>query len=299
MKDKPNPLFAIAADNYKNEILSMRKLSTYKSGSMMLRELTEEFGYMRVNSIKKQHIQRYITRLSNSIGLESIKHYMGVLKGVLENADDDYEWPQRLVMPKRIRTPQTYYTVEEMRKLIQIATGQDKLLIMFLSETGCRIGEAVALQKKDIQNGVVDINKNVFEGFLQDTPKTSSSIRKVSITPTLEQAISRHFLTEEDSYIFRSPTGRPAWPQQFVYALRKICDQAGIKYKSPHSFRRGNITMLALDLEIPINIIGARVGHGHTDVTCGVYVKVQEGKDKKWLPKIEEMLYSLDKQSEV
>lgn len=286
-KVKPNPIFAIAADNWMNEVACMRKSSTYGLNKYRVQSLVDEFGYLKVGSITKVHLQKFIRKSSEKWGAESVSHHVTLFKKIMEHADEDWEIPRRLSMPKRRKVRQDYYTVEEMRKLIQSSSGSIKTLIMLFCETGLRLGEALALNKSDIKNNVLSINKNVYAGILQDTPKTDSSVREITLTDTLVQRIS----DMAEGILFQSPGGRYMWPQSLVNTLRGVCKVAGVEYKSPHAFRRGNITALYLTLKIPEKVIGLRTGHQSSSMLLGTYCQIEYGADAEYVPKIKEMLY--------
>lgn len=284
---KPNPIFAIAADNWMNEVACMRKSSTYGLNKYRVQSLVDEFGYLKVGSITKVHLQKFIRKSSEKWGAESVSHHVTLFKKIMEHADEDWEMPRRVSMPKRKKVRQDYYTVEEMRKLITNSSGSIQVLIMLFAETGLRLGEALALNKSDIQDNVLSITKNVYAGILQDSPKTDSSVREITLTDTLAQRLQDF----PEGILFQSPGGRYMWPQSLVNTLRGVCKVAGVEYKSPHAFRRGNITALINDLLMPETIVGMRVGHIAGGMTLGVYTFTEFGKDKVWVPKIEEMLY--------
>ena len=286
---KPNPLFAIAADDYKNEVLSLRKISSYKSYSRHIDKLIAYFGHQRIEDITKQDIQKYIVKVSQINGFETMRVHLIAFRGIMEYADEDWEMPGRLKKPKKGRPKQEFYTFEEVRKLLYHSAGHTKILIMLLAETGLRLGEALALTPTDILDYTLSVTKNVYEGRLQDTPKTESSIRKLCISETLNKELKT--LMTPGKVLFRGINGRPLWPQQLTYELRNVCANAGVTYKGFHSFRRGNITELILNLLIPERIVGMRVGHLSTSTTLGVYCKAVEGQDKPWVPKIEQALY--------
>jgi integrase len=295
-KEKANPIFAIAADNWKEQVMSLRKYGGYKSTARTVNELVDQFGHMRVQSITKEHIQKYIVKLSARIGMSQIKRLIGTFKGIMELADDDWEMPRRLKYPKAKKPYQPYYVFEDVRKMLQHSMGIEKVLIMLLAETGCRIGEAVALQTADIRPGKISITKNLYEGVLQDSPKTDSSIREVSISGKLEAELRKLCLSRPQDFVFRSGSDyRAYWPQQFSGRLKEICYNAGVEYKGSHAFRRGNITELLNDLEMPERIVGARVGHLSSGTTLGVYCKVKSDSDVVWVPKIEKWLYEGEK----
>ncbi len=285
-------LFAVAADNWKCQVMSLRKYGTYKSTNRLVNNLIDEFGAKRVQSITKEDIQKYIVKLAARVGMSSIRSLMIVFKGIMEYADDDWEMPRRLKYPKSKKPYQPYYIFADVRKMLLHSTGIEKVLIMLLAETGCRIGEAVALQTADIKPGKISITKNLYEGVIQDTPKTDSSIREVSISGRLESELRKLCLSIPKGFVFRSPSEfRAYWPIQFCAKLKDICYNAGVEYKGSHAFRRGNITELITELEIPERIVGARVGHLSEGSTLGVYCKVKTDADTVWVPKIEKWLY--------
>ena len=291
-KPKDNPLFAIAADDWKNQVLALHKASSHKSTGSIANQLIDEFGHMKVQDITKEDIQKFIVRLSTRVGLSQIKHTLTTFRGIMEYADENWDMPTRLKLPKSKRPYQPFYTFEEVRKLLRHASGTEKVLTMCLAETGCRMGEAIALQTADLRPGKISITKNLYEGVIQDTPKTDSSIREVSISGTLEKEMLRLCNSRPQDFIFRSPAGdRAYWPQTFIGKHREICANAGVEYKGSHAFRRGNISELLTELEIPERIVGARVGHLSTGTTLGVYCKVKVGLDEKWVERIEKWLY--------
>lgn len=282
-------MFAIAADNYVNEILGLNKYGSFKSNKRIVKHLIQEFGHKRVQSVTRQDIQRYIGKLNETMGTEYLRHHLSTFRGIMEYADDDWVMP-RVKLPKRIKPKQDFYSFEEARKLMEITSGQDKVLVMVLAETGCRLGEALALTPDDIKPYEVNITRNVYEGFVQDTPKTDSSIRKVTISERLYNQILT-LKRKQNEFIFQSKTGRPEWPQILSVRFREICDKHSVEYKGFHAFRRGNITELCTVIGIPERIVGVRVGHLSSGTTLGVYCKTLPGCDKIWIPEIEKRLY--------
>lgn len=285
---KENKLFAIAADDWRNDVMDLRKFGSHKRYNILVRKLVLEFGDKRVNSIDKHTLQRFIQRMNQTSGVDNIKQHLNVFKGIMEYADDDFQMP-RLKLPKREKPKQEIYTFEETRKLLRNSSGKDRVLIMLLAETGCRIGEALALTENDVKETHISITKNVYNGVLQSSPKTQSSIRNTSISETLYSELKRIFPVK--GFIFKTEAGNPEWSQNFGIRLKEICRKSGVEYKGCHAFRRGNVTELILKIKIPERIVGMRVGHLSDSITLGVYCKPQVGDDDEWVPVIEKYLY--------
>lgn len=287
-KKKPNPLFVLAADEYANEVLALHKYGTHKNNLRIVKHLSAYFGHFHVQSITKSDIQKYIVQLSQQSGAAAVFNYMKVFKAIMEYADDEWEMPSRLKKPRMAKPKQELYMFDEVRRLIANSREQTQVLIMLLAETGMRLGEALALGPSDVVDSVISVNKNVYLGWVQDSPKTDSSVRKICISNTLYESLQTLY---GHKYLFHTRSGRPAWPQTLVDELREICKKAGVEYKAFHAFRRGNITELILNLLIPERIVGMRCGHLSDSVTLGVYCKAMPGSDKPWVPLIEQSLY--------
>src|SRR5579859_4730762 len=105
-KIKPDVLFAIAADNWKNQVLSLSKYGSFKTTSGIVDRLILAFGHLKIRQITKEVIQRYIVKMSATVGADYIRQNIIALKGIAEYADDDWELPRRLKYPRKTRPKQ-------------------------------------------------------------------------------------------------------------------------------------------------------------------------------------------------
>jgi integrase len=162
---------------------------------------------------------------------------------------------------------------------------------MLLAETGCRIGEVVGLQTRDIQGNTLKIQRDACGGILQDSPKTDSSVRNITISDQLLKELKNIILDGPECFVFRTRDDKMSYPVLLVKKIKEACELAEVAYKSPHAFRRGNVTFCINELLIPERIVGMRVGHDSGGITLGVYVQARSGCDKEWAVKIAEYLY--------
>ncbi len=290
-KSRESPLFVIAADSYKHDVLSLKKASTYYNVCYVVDKLILEFGPQKVDQISKKDIQNFISKLNVSVGAGAIRRYISVFRSICQWADEDFVLP-RLTLPRKRRTQQDFYTVEEFRKLIKASSGEEKALVMLLAETGCRVGEAIGLQTRDLSGNTLKIERDVCGGILQDSPKTDSSLRSITISDQLVAELRHLILNGDECFIFRTPEDKMSYPLRLTKMIKSVCEKAKVEYRSPHAFRRGSITFMINDLHIPERVVGLRVGHFSGGVTLGVYVQAVSGCDKDWVPKIADYLYS-------
>jgi integrase len=280
---------------YEDQILELKKPSTQKSWRAYLQEMIEDLGYLKMDKLSSQAIQAYFTKLSKRISGASVVTHWTALSAVLRYAVNEgyIDGFSRPVLPKVYKNSQQWWNIDQMRLMIEKSTGRLRVFLMLLTETGCRIGEALGLQTADlnIPDLTLSIKRTVYDGR-PNAPKTQSSLRTLAISEELCYAL-RSLINpaKVDAYIFRTAVGHPWRPSTILGWLNPLYDRLGLQRKGFHAFRRGNITHLIMNLEMPESVVGQRVGHLSEGMTLGVYVQKIEGLDKKWIKKIAESIY--------
>lgn len=164
-------------------------------------------GKIPIQKLTSYNIQIFlngITNLSNS----SINKIYEMLKSacnraikkkiILENPMDEVIKPNSKVQTKDIRA----LTMEEQSKFTEylkmISVSEEKYKVCFLLEMymGLRVGEALALQKQDIdlKNGYIKINKTLTKDKdanikLNDSPKTFAGRRRIPIPDIIKKEL--------------------------------------------------------------------------------------------------------------
>lgn len=164
-------------------------------------------GKIPIQKLTSYDIQIFlngITNLSNS----SINKIYEMLKSacnraikkkiILENPMDEVIKPNSKVQTKDIRA----LTMEEQSKFTEylkmISVSEEKYKVCFLLEMymGLRVGEALALQKQDIdlKNGYIKINKTLTKDKdanikLNDSPKTFAGRRRIPIPDIIKKEL--------------------------------------------------------------------------------------------------------------
>ena len=95
---------------------------------------------------------------------KSILNIVGVLKLVL-GRKVWMSW-EELNLGKLPRSKQRYFTEEQLKRIIEAAQGQYRVLFGVLAGTGMRIGEAAGLyvEDVDIQSQVVHVRRSIWKG---------------------------------------------------------------------------------------------------------------------------------------
>lgn len=185
------------------------------------------------------------------------------------------------------------------------------LAMEFISLTGLRCGEMLALRWQDIDlvkrqcnvNGtIVKIIKNGDE-IQRGTPKNVYSYRTIDLNSRavsilqwfkadnkrLElwkkgNCISRTY--HDRGYIFTTRTGAPYNIQFINRVLRKVTVPG--KKMSTHIFRHTHISMLA-EMNVPLKAIMQRVGHNDPNTTLQIYTHVTDSMKQELKNKLEKI----------
>jgi hypothetical protein len=182
--------------------------------------------------------------------------------------------------------------VELKETLMQLSKIDSRisLLFEFVSLTGLRIGELLALRYSDYdkENATININgtiqydyKNSSE-IKRGTPKNIYSVRDISLSDRAVSILDSIMLENkrrslwfegyiDHGYIFTSSRGNP-YDIQFLNRRLKGVHIEG-KHLTTHIFRHTHISMLA-ELGIPLKTIMQRVGHNDPNTTLSIYTHV-------------------------
>ena len=259
-----------------------------------------------IRNIDVAYIKRYIA--NSGYTAAQLNHIKAVLNGVFDYAQElriITDNPARATtLPKRVVTlenmqsvTEKYLEPEELNALLKelyksTRTYRAGLLAEFMSLNGCRIGEAVAIERHnyrresrelDIHGTLDSIDRNA----KKELTKTISSYRTTNLTnreieiidefiKLNELATSTNPKLSDTDYIFLNNHGKPIQRNAFNITLQKAnqrLDKPINKPLSSHIFRHTLISMLA-ERNVPVKAIMARVGHKDSNTTMQIYTHV-------------------------
>jgi len=160
-------------DKYATDNLSPTTLNDYKN--RLNKYILEDFGRMKLTSIKRLHVQEFANKLVKEYNLSSktTKNYIKLISSILNKA---VEWDylqtnvaDKISIPKNLEKPKkkvVLYSYDEIRLFIEalekLEDKQLQIAIYTSFYTGARRGEVLALTFKDINfdKKTIDFNKN-------------------------------------------------------------------------------------------------------------------------------------------
>lgn len=179
----------------------------------------------------------------------------------------------------------------------------DVVLYKTLLATGCRIGEALALEWSDIDldNGIISINKTLNRYQEINSPKSSAGYRDIPIdNATLlmlkqyknRQQVQSWQLGQSETIVFSVFTEKYAYACNLRKRLNKHFKAAGVTNVSFHGFRHTHTTMMLYAQASPKDV-QYRLGHSNLMMTENVYWHTNQENAKKAVSNYETAINSL------
>ncbi len=174
------------------------------------------------------------------------------------------------------------------------------LQILFIMETGLRIGEACGLKWSDIRKGRLYVRRQATNEGVKDFVKTASGYRDIHLTPEVlkilddvRQFNEDHGFTRE--WVFQSSNEK--YDGRLSYnacdrKLRKLCARMDTPIKSPHKLRKTCISKLLDDKSINERTVQHMAGHADLSTTHQYYHYCRQ--DKAQQEAAIDNLFSLD-----
>lgn len=175
------------------------------------------------------------------------------------------------------------YTVDEVRKLIEVASPQwRKDVIEFAFRTGMRTNEIFALKwdAVDLKNKRIIIQASCSYspeyGVVESPPKTASSIRCIDIDTRCVDILQH--TPHISKYVFARDNGEPR--HGTTVQMFRLCDKAGIARRGLRHMRTTHISLLVSE-GISLPEIQCRVGHRSPDTLLRYYTQFAVGRQNK------------------
>lgn len=269
---------------WKENRLSMFKASCQETmGSHLEKYLMPRFGSLPIAAIDGRRVQEFISDLSRMehkwpngvkrlLSPKTIRNIVGVLKLIVgEKVWRDWElrYPENPVKDQRCFSP------DEMRRIVNAATGQWKVLFATLAGTGMRCGEAFGLHVDDLdlRNGWITIRRSVWNGK-EGSVKTKSGYRKVNIDPALVEMLSKHLNGRTSGRVFETRLGTSFCKSNVRRKLNQILKSLNLRPAGLHAFRHGRVSVLQSS-GVPGDLVKEWVGHSNLKTTS-LYTHFQE-----------------------
>lgn len=271
-------------DTHENE---WKPTTVQQRKNIIAHQIKPLIGNYKLSKLDKTTYKRaFINPLLRQYKLSTVKLFHTIFKiGINAAVDDEIISRNRFTKisfaeehSKKDDSEENYLTAPDLNKLLtaskKVNTDTIYNLILLLSFTGLRRGEAHGLQWGDIdfKNSTLTVRRTRDNKGTR-APKTSNSYRTIII----DEMIVTHLLQykkwctellftygnklDKDTFIFIShQTGEPITDNSLLYALRNATKEAGVKDITPHGLRHTHATLL-MSKNVNVKIIAERLGN--------------------------------------
>ena len=224
----------------------------------------------------------YATRTKNAT--------ITLIKSVFKFGADMYDLPNPSGCLKRLKQTDeellkemTVWTPEEFDRFIScVADNTYHLFFEFLFWTGCRRGEAIAVQKNNLDNGWVTIRYSQRYNKEGLKPTKTKQTRKIKLDDQLWNDL-QPLLEAEGCYLFGGKEGLP--PIGIDRIFKKAIEESGVTPIRIHDLRHSHATWL-INNGVNIVAVSKRLGHATIEQTLKTYTHLLETSDQQMMEKI-------------
>ena len=315
VKDKPtittyNELVKVWWDSYKNTV----KPNTRQSMDGLVRvHLLPVFGDYKLSKLTTPILQQQVNKWAdkankgekgayanysflNNINRRILQY--GVTMQVIQHN------PARdVIIPRKQQNKEhkvKFFSNQELKQFLDYLEDLDQssyenffdyVLYKTLLASGCRIGEALALEWSDIdlKKGTISISKTLNRYQETNTPKSKAGLREIDIdkaTVSLlkqykkRQQVQSWQLGRSEGIVFTPFTTKYAYACLLRKRLQSHFKAAGVPDISFHGFRHTHATIM-LYAGIEAKDLQYRLGHSNISMTLNTYVHATKEGAKK------------------
>ena len=325
--------FKQVADDWIKQYANDVKVSSVRARKKSIQHAIERFNTKPIQTIKKHDYQRFVDDMSAQYSKNYVDSIVASTNMIFKYAND-----MRLIkaMPSEgIKRPKKKVSVEELEdieihkkflekdelfKFLEVAkyhhSPQNSFEVFTtLAYTGMRAGELLALKWSDIdfENNTISITKTYYnpnnnkKHYQILTPKTESSIGKISVDPHVIQLLKDYKVNVQDTwknelyvdnnFVFTDVNGYPLVIKKLSTWIQAIMKKTDItnKHISTHSFRHTHCALL-IEAGVHIKEIQERLRHKDINTTMNIYAKITNSYKKDASQKFSKLMENVSKE---
>lgn len=246
------------------------------------------FGRMRLAEIEPRDVKRYMATVrAEGLAANTVRLALAPVKALLATAVEEGLIRSNPSVGLRVAGQATgadeepeaervrALTEDELRRLLARVAPDSRLLVEFLTHTGLRISEAVALRWGDLDFGRrrVQVRRRFYRGSF-GPPKSRYGRRDVPLTPGMARRLwqlRKAVRASDEQPVFIGRNGGPLDASTAFRVVKSAARRAGVQWAGLHTLRHTCATML---FRQGLNAVQVQLwlGHHSPAFTIATYV---------------------------
>lgn len=266
------------------------KKQTYERYTRLVtNHIIPNLGDCDMDELRIDILQNYVTSMSQGkkpLSTNMIRAIVGVIKRSLVDAKNfdktKRQSATKIVCSKTKEKKIQSFTLKEQKEIEQyvLSRKNPKLLgIIVCLYTGLRVGELLSLKWEDIdlKKRTLHVNRTCYYGRgdnnhycrIEDTPKTSNSLRTIPLNTTLVTILKNLKKTSESEYVV-SNKSKPISIRSYQKSFELLQKKLHIPHKCFHSLRHTFATR-AIESGMDVKTLSEILGHKNAITTLNRY----------------------------
>lgn len=308
--------FNYVADEWIKHYSRDAKISSVRARNKAIYHAKQQFGNRNIQAITKRDYQSFVDDMSAQFSKNYVDSIVSSTNLIFKYALDMKlisKLPTEGIKRTKYKPTvedleentihQKFLEKDELFEFLSVAKDHHAPLNSFevfttLAYTGMRAGELLALKWSDIdlEECTVSITKTYYnpnnnkKNYQILTPKTESSIGKISIDPNVIKLLQDYKVNVQDkwknelyvdnNFIFTDNNGYPLVIKKLSQWIQAIMTKTNIdKNITTHSFRHTHCALL-IEAGVHIKEIQERLRHKDINTTMNIYAKITESYKK-------------------
>lgn len=245
-----------------------------------------QLAKMRLKDINLEIIQKYYNKLKIDYTEETIKATHSLINGALNKAEEInmiLKNPARnIIIPKDDEEGEIKALDNEQYEKFLTEMGKRSnyyMFALFVSNTGLRPGEAIALNRQDIDltKKTVSVNKTYVRAIKgnQNSPKTKASKRIVPVPDATIKLMKEYMIKQkkqdDNDPLFQTLTGTRISPRNVLRQFKEVGKIIKCEWVNLHTLRHTYASRLFKE-KVDVKVISKLLGHSKVSTTYDIYV---------------------------
>ena len=288
-------------DEYLARMKMINETSTYIQKQQLLESFVNKLGDMPLKELNTQVLEDFYFQMFSAPSRRTGRLLKPSTKTEIYNKIScclrygqergivpDFKMPNKeclLIKKEDFCTDKTYLSTDDVRHIIKVLDKRPlkvKAFVMFLIDSGCRIGEAIALRWGDVDlntgkykirysASMITKNGQFRYDAVPKTGKTRTDYLNTACVSVLKELSDSRIETSPDSLVFYGKhQDKPLYWKTAWGWLKTIGKDAGINNLHPHMFRHA-VASILLNQGVDVASVAQKLGHSNPITTMHVY----------------------------
>jgi len=258
---------------------SLNRIHKMSIATVPLKDLNTELLQRSYNELKKHGASESTIKITHTLIKDALAHAKKTNK-IRENYALDIIIPKDEIVDEEDKNVRALTDEQLDIFLKEMEKSNYYMFALFMSKTGLRPGEAIALNRNDLLFGSnkVRVAKTYLKeakNKVQEATKTASSKRTIPVPSSIMSLMKKYMLQQpnqdKSAPLFQTLAGTRISPRNALRQFKAVGERIGCPWVNLHTMRHTFASKLFKE-GIDPKVISKLLGHKSVKTTCDIYI---------------------------